>query len=180
MGRVAVFICAAWLLLSQDRAAAKTQMESKATVHTVITTECSPYFDWQILGLVYRSVPSFFASTVTTRPARCKFLYSRSFLPAFAHETQVKLLAAQFQAGKAAGKLHETSELHRCAAEGLQGVGPGAHACGAQLDNGSQYRTQRSLLGIQQARRCPLLAAGAPSQTIHMLHADHTSNVPTP
>jgi hypothetical protein len=80
MGRVAVFICAAWLLLSQDRAAAKTQMESKATVHTVITTECSPYFDWQILGLVYRSVPSFFASTVTTRPARCIFLYSLSFL----------------------------------------------------------------------------------------------------
>lgn len=141
MGRVAVFICAAWLLLSQDRAAAKTQMESKATVHTVITTECSPYFDWQILGLVYRSVPSFFASTVTTRPARCNFLYSLSFLPPvltfWGTKLKVRPLAAQFQAGEAAGKLHEASELHGCAAEGLQGVGPGAHACGAQLDNGS-------------------------------------------
>ncbi|EIE24386.1 hypothetical protein COCSUDRAFT_40799 [Coccomyxa subellipsoidea C-169] len=53
MGRVAVFICATLLLLSQHRAAAKSQPQRKATVHTVITTECTPYFDWQILGLVY-------------------------------------------------------------------------------------------------------------------------------
>ena len=25
-----------------------------ASIHTVITTECTPYFDWQSLGLLYR------------------------------------------------------------------------------------------------------------------------------
>ena len=25
-----------------------------ASIHTVITTECTPYFDWQSLGLEYR------------------------------------------------------------------------------------------------------------------------------
>ncbi|BDA42986.1 Peptidyl serine alpha-galactosyltransferase [Coccomyxa sp. Obi] len=53
MGRVGVFICAALLLLCQHKAASKTQPDRTASVHTVITTECTPYFDWQILGLVY-------------------------------------------------------------------------------------------------------------------------------
>ena len=143
MGRVAVFICAALLLLSQHRAAAKNQLESKATVHTVITTECSPYFDWQILGLVYRSVPPFLAGNFITMATFCTPL---SFLPA--HAQLLVLLAAQLQAGEAAGQLHAAAELHRGAAERVQGAGPGPHTCGAQSDNGPQQRTQRPLFSL--------------------------------
>ena len=58
MGLVGAFMCAALLLLCQDKVASKTQPGRKASVHTVITTECTPYFDWQILGLAYRSASS--------------------------------------------------------------------------------------------------------------------------
>ncbi len=27
---------------------------SRDSIHTVVTTECTPYFDWQVLGLWYR------------------------------------------------------------------------------------------------------------------------------
>ena len=27
---------------------------SRESIHTVVTTECTPYFDWQVLGLWYR------------------------------------------------------------------------------------------------------------------------------
>ena len=38
------------------------QCEGKApsresSIHTVVTTECTPYFDWQVLGLWYRQAP---------------------------------------------------------------------------------------------------------------------------
>lgn len=68
MGRVGVFICAALLLLCQHKAASKSQPDRKASVHTVITTECTPYFDWQILGLAYRSAHPF----SYTFSVRCK------------------------------------------------------------------------------------------------------------
>ena len=27
---------------------------NQESIHTVVTTECTPYFDWQVLGLWYR------------------------------------------------------------------------------------------------------------------------------
>ena len=29
----------------------------ESSIHTVVTTECTPYFDWQVLGLWYRQAP---------------------------------------------------------------------------------------------------------------------------
>ncbi len=31
-----------------------TEAASRESIHTVVTTECTPYFDWQVLGLWYR------------------------------------------------------------------------------------------------------------------------------
>lgn len=31
-----------------------TEAASLESIHTVVTTECTPYFDWQVLGLWYR------------------------------------------------------------------------------------------------------------------------------
>ncbi len=39
------------LSLALFRAAEAGNRES---IHTVVTTECTPYFDWQVLGLWYR------------------------------------------------------------------------------------------------------------------------------
>ena len=40
----------------QEAGANAAQQQQGASVHTVITTECTAYFDWQSLGLVYRHV----------------------------------------------------------------------------------------------------------------------------
>jgi hypothetical protein len=43
------------------------------TIHTVVTTECTPYFDWQVLGLWYRYSHLQNAQTTTLH---CGLIYS--------------------------------------------------------------------------------------------------------
>lgn len=53
----------------REAGASKAQQLLGASVHTVITTECSAYFDWQSLGLVYRYAVSTSASLLPICPA---------------------------------------------------------------------------------------------------------------
>lgn len=40
----------------------------ESSIHTVVTTECTPYFDWQVLGLWYRQA---FPDAVSVVPQIC-------------------------------------------------------------------------------------------------------------
>ena len=43
------------LLLVSHRLQCEGKASSReSSIHTVVTTECTPYFDWQVLGLWYR------------------------------------------------------------------------------------------------------------------------------
>ena len=47
-------LCVLVLSPALFRVPAAAKQES---IHTVVTTECTPYFDWQVLGLWYRYCP---------------------------------------------------------------------------------------------------------------------------
>ena len=52
------------LLVSQILQCEGKAPSRESSIHTVVTTECTPYFDWQVLGLWYRQ-----ASPVVLLPA---------------------------------------------------------------------------------------------------------------
>jgi hypothetical protein len=66
-----------------------------ASVHTVITTECTTYFDWQSLGLLYRQgpllLPSSFTACIRASPRRAPVL---SLRPWASHACSIKCLSA--------------------------------------------------------------------------------------
>jgi hypothetical protein len=51
-GMILLYVVVA--LLVTTRCYEATAKSAIPSVHTVITTECSTYFDWQMLGLAYR------------------------------------------------------------------------------------------------------------------------------
>ncbi len=55
-----------------------TEAASRESIHTVVTTECTPYFDWQVLGLWYRrSLPCRLA---TARCLRSSYAWTSNCL----------------------------------------------------------------------------------------------------